>query len=120
VYIGQATFLPVLSVAAMIGLEGMENLESVRLVDVYEGSIWGRRMRRGDVEQAAAAVVSSKLQARIRKEHDLKPFMFQDGSAEAEEEAELVGRIREIVVCEVRTERFMGGDRASEGSTILV
>ena len=64
-------------------------------MDAYAESIWGRRIRRTDVERAAAAL--------------------------GIDEGELVRaleKIRVVVRCEVQSERAMGGDRA-EGAILL-
>jgi hypothetical protein len=93
-YLGQATFLPPISVAAMIVFEDQPLLEEVRLVDTYKESIWGRRIRRRDIEKSAVNL-------------DLGP----------DSEAALQ-RIRRIVRCEAQNERVIGGDRA-EGLVLL-
>ena len=72
----------------MISIPGQDNLESIRLVDAYRESIWGPRIRRGDVERAAMGLgigIGNKK--------------------------ELIERVRKLVRCEARTERIMGGDR---------
>jgi hypothetical protein len=98
IYISQATLLPASAVAATLALQhpGMDSLQRVRLVDAYEGSIWGRRLRRSDVESAAA---------RLAAESDTATLAA-------------IERVRAIVVCEAKTERIMGGDRV-EGMTLL-
>jgi hypothetical protein len=70
-------------------------LEQIRLVDAYEESIWGRRMRRADIEKAAL----SQMEATRDPEY-------------------ILARIRSIVRCEAMHERIMGGDR-SEGLVVL-
>ncbi|KAH7925346.1 hypothetical protein BV22DRAFT_1011406 [Leucogyrophana mollusca] len=94
-YIGQATFLAPQSVAAIFCGNGMMNLERVRLVDAYGGSIWGPRIRRSDIERAVALIFSGPV----------------DGG-------HAIARIRRVVSCEKKTERIMGGDRV-EGSAFL-
>ncbi|PBK81440.1 hypothetical protein ARMGADRAFT_780848 [Armillaria gallica] len=47
-YLGQATFLPAVTVAAFLSLSSSA-LECVRLVDVYSESIWGPRLRKNDI-----------------------------------------------------------------------
>lgn len=93
-YIGQATFLPPNSIAAMICLEEEPQLDQIRLVDTYEESIWGRRIRRTDIEKAAL-----EMELMIPREVALE-------------------RIRRIVKCEAQNERVIGGDRA-EGLVLL-
>jgi hypothetical protein len=123
VYIGQATFLSPVSIAAVINMDGMDELESVRLVDCYEGSIWGRRVRRGDVECAGQRVLAAaaKLEDQDTENENVRDsgcFVY-DGHDESRA-GWLEKRIRRIVVCEAKTERFMGGDRAAEGGSILI
>lgn len=91
--LGQATFLPPTVIVAMMCLEDQPSLERVRLVDTYGDSIWGRRIRRSDVEKAVAIL----------------GILDQKAALE---------RIRRIVRCEVQNERVIGGDRA-EGLEFL-
>lgn len=79
----------------MVCIPGQDNLESVRLVDAYRESIWGPRIRRGDVERAAVGL----------------------GLGKGTEE-DIVARVRKLVRCEARTERIMGGDRVEGLSTL--
>jgi hypothetical protein len=74
----------------MVLQKGSEGLESIRLVDAYRESIWGARIRRGDIEAAAVIEIPGALE-----------------------------RIRNVVSCEARTERIIGGDRV-DGITILL
>ena len=69
-------------------------LERVRLVDAYSESIWGRRIRRIDVENAT-------LQMKLPIPREVA-----------------IERIRRIVRCEAQNERVIGGDRA-EGTLLL-
>ncbi|KAF7440185.1 hypothetical protein PC9H_000529 [Pleurotus ostreatus] len=94
VHLGQATFLSPLGVARLCA-NNSATLRSVRLVDTYLESIWGRRLRRSDVEQAVAQLT------------DAEP-----------ERSRYLELMRRLIVCEARTERIMGGDRA-EGDTPL-
>ncbi|KAF4608182.1 hypothetical protein EYR40_000526 [Pleurotus pulmonarius] len=94
VHLGQATFLSPLAVARLC-VNNCTTLQSVRLVDTYLESIWGRRLRRSDVEQAVAQMT------------DAEP-----------ERSQYLELVRRVVVCEARTERIMGGDRA-EGDAPL-
>lgn len=99
-YLGQATFLPPSAIAAMVLHQEPEEqdggLEQIRLVDTYPESIWGKRLRRADIEKAALTL----------------PFARLYGAEAA------IERIRRIVRCEAMNERIMGGDR-SEGLTVL-
>lgn len=90
----RAAFLPSAPIAAMACLPGQSTLELIRVVDAYQESIWGRRLRRSDIEKAALT---------LRLEMT---------------ETEILERVRTLVKCEARHERIMGGDR-SEGLTVL-
>ena len=81
----------------MVCLQDQPVLEHVRLVDAYRESIWGRRIRRADIEQAAMSL-------------GLELLDFDVESA--------VERVRRVVRCEAQNERVMGGDRA-EGLILL-
>lgn len=93
-YLGMATFLSPGAIAAVFLLDGYEHLEQLRLVDAYSESIWGPRIRRGDVERMLYCM-SSRVDLTC-----------------------ILERIRRIVRCEAKTERIMGGDRV-EGLTEL-
>jgi len=97
-YVGQATCLSAGSVAALFCVNRMASLERVRLVDTYCESIWGPRVRRSDVEKAAHAI------------------MFPQHVLQYEA---VLARIRELLTCEKKTERIIGGDRV-EGSIFLI
>jgi hypothetical protein len=97
-YVGQATFLNAGSVAALFCVNTMASLERVRLVDAYCESIWGSRIRRSDIEQAAQAM------------------MFPQNVLQCEG---VLARIRGLLTCEKKTERIIGGDRV-EGSIFLI
>ncbi|KAH7912499.1 hypothetical protein BJ138DRAFT_1083491 [Hygrophoropsis aurantiaca] len=97
-YIGQATFLAPQSITAIFFENIMTNLESIRLVDAYGGSIWGPRIRRSDLENVAALILS------------------ESGSVD---DGAILDRIRRIVFCEKKTERIMGGDRVEGGIFLL-
>lgn len=92
-HIGQATFLPPTVIAAMVCLVPQPCLELVRLVDAYGESIWGRRIRRSDIEKAITLLGLDTVAAALE-------------------------RIRRIVRCEAQNERIIGGDRA-EGRVFL-
>ncbi|KAG2159450.1 uncharacterized protein EDB93DRAFT_1237569 [Suillus bovinus] len=97
-YVGQATFLSAGSVAALFCVNRMASLERVRLVDAYCESIWGSRIRRSDIEKAVQII------------------MFPQDAAQYEG---VLSRIRNILTCEKKTERIIGGDRV-EGNIFLV
>ncbi|KZP20471.1 hypothetical protein FIBSPDRAFT_826803 [Athelia psychrophila] len=99
VLLGKVAFLSVYAVAGTVCDHGMTNLEQVRLVDAYSESIWGRRMRRSDVEKAGLDLLAMGL------------LCGTSGD-------DIIARVTSVVVCEVETERIQGGDRI-EGSRIL-
>ena len=133
VYIGQATLVPMRSIARLAlarpktelsifsrkgkdvwyqeqEVEGRDGgLREIRLVDAYKESIWQERIRRKDLEAVAMEVASSDIPV---------DSWYYAPTGEVDSEA-VVGRIREIVSCEALTERIMGGDRA-EGMTTLI
>ncbi|KAF6751142.1 hypothetical protein DFP72DRAFT_816878 [Ephemerocybe angulata] len=103
---GQATFVePIWMAKSILDTCALPDskLREVRLVDVYTHSIWGSRLRRSDLEEAAAQSLRSlhtpsdsidaaeRLDTRIRDAKDT---------------------IRRVVVCQAKTERKYGGDRA--------
>lgn len=76
---------------------GMSKLEHVSLIDAYQESIWGLRVRRSDIEAAAALIVRSA-----------------SSNEDEVHEAEILAAIelvRKKVLCAGKTERIMGGDR---------
>jgi len=76
---------------ASCAIQCSETLEEFLLVDAYQESIWGPRVRKADVEQA---VTSGQI------EHD-----------GAVDKSTALGLVRQLVRCEARTERLEGGDR---------
>ncbi|KAG7095686.1 hypothetical protein E1B28_006400 [Marasmius oreades] len=72
------------------------SIEEIRLVDVYEGSIWGIRLRMPQIINAALALLEMDQQ-------------FESGNSTKEDEVREA--IMKIVKVEVETERIEGGDR---------
>lgn len=109
IYFGQVVFLnPAVIVDIVLNHIHVELLTSLRLVDAYQDSIWGPRVRGSDIENAAIQ--------RMVPGRSLLP-----GPPLAEltfEEEKLVWdtlqRIRAVVTCDGLTERIIGGDRASD------
>lgn len=107
-YLGQATFVSPYTIASFIGAvqSSPNNLQTVRLVDVYKGSIWGLRLRLSDVEEAAMmlALLSLRPEGLLhRKELVIAALEM----------------VRRVVICEAQTERIIGGDR-DEDNTLMV
>lgn len=87
VSISKAVFMqpsPVLEIAL-----GCPSLIEIRLIDVYQHSIWGSRLRRKDVE----AILDSLPELTDQRK------------------AELLEIVKMVVKCGAKTERLMGGDR---------
>lgn len=91
IVIRQAVFMHPISVVR-IAL-GVPSLRELRLVDVYQHSIWGPRVRMGDVERSRLIV----------------PFPAEDESLASDHDC--LERLRDVVSCIAKTERLVGGDR---------
>ena len=108
-YLGQATFVSPYTIASFIRAQSSpNNLQTVRLVDVYKESIWGFRLRLSDVEEAAMmlALLSLRLEEPVELLHRKELVM------------RALEMIRRVVVCEAQTERIIGGDR-DEDKTLM-
>ena len=101
VHIGQTTFLDPELVAELACSPIFEALASVHVVDAYQGSIWGPRVRMGDILKAADGLVQNGGE-RMQGGED---YGF---TSEREKRRE---RIKAIVKCSAERERIMGGDR---------
>ncbi|TFK75618.1 hypothetical protein BDN72DRAFT_447269 [Pluteus cervinus] len=102
-YLGRAVFLDPSVIARFVLSPEANNLESLRLVDTYQESIWGPRVRRSDVETAAI-------------QHILGDISMQQPRTIEQEQliSAATDKIRRIVRCEGVTERIIGGDRVSD------
>lgn len=107
-YLGQATLVPVVPLACLVGDPQMNSLTIVRLVDCYVESIWGPRLRRADLERAV-------LQARCNG----VSLVAGDERSGSHYHDTALGRIRAVVRCEALTERIIGGDRADDGMGVF-
>lgn len=96
----QATALSPGSIAAFLSLPGTRKLRRIHLVDTYEVSIWGKRLRRADVEKAAERLSQA----------------IGEGGVIVETR---VARVKEVVLCEARLERIIGGDRVEGEMRVL-
>ena len=76
-------------------------------MDAYIESIWGPRLRRSDVEFAAQSIGSDKPFSDSKE----VPKMTSN---------EIIDNIRNIVVCEAKTERIIGGDRVEDQVALLI
>ena len=85
----------------------MKDLRSVHLVDAYSESIWGPRLRRSDIEFVAIQSLGGD-----------KPFLDSKGVSNMTSN-EIIDNIRNIVICEAKTERIIGGDRVEDRAALL-
>lgn len=85
-------------------------LEDVRLVDAYQQSIWGPRLRRSHIE--AAARVQIELES--AEEDSAVGSSHMEGML-----TDILHRIRRTVVCQGRFERIIGGDRVLKDSILI-
>jgi len=119
-YLGQTTFLSAPSIASYIlntirsisdGRDTPSSpntnaqLERVHLVDVYEGSIWGLRLRMPHIVTAALFLTE-------HPEYSDGYDGLEPGGGKSLRER-LQDAIENLVLVEVKTERIMGGDRGS-------
>jgi hypothetical protein len=84
-------------------------LEQVQLIDAYQHSIWGPRLRRSHIESAAHAytrVVEDTLNQILE-------------STTTSNQQEILSKIRRIVVCQGKFERIIGGDRVLRDSILI-
>ena len=109
-YLGQATFVSPYTIASFIQAiqSSPNNLQTVRLVDVYKESIWGFRLRLSDVEEAAMmlALLNLRLEEHAELLHRKELVMAA------------LEMVRRVVICEAQTERIIGGDR-DEDKTLM-
>ncbi|KAF5348020.1 hypothetical protein D9758_010032 [Tetrapyrgos nigripes] len=82
-------------------------LERITLVDVYEGSIWGLRLRMPHII-TAALFLADRPEYRNVYEGRLGP-----GSASQDLKERIKDVVEALVSVEVKTERIMGGDRGA-------
>lgn len=82
-------------------------MEQVQLVDTYIESIWGRRLRRSDIERAIVEHVTTLTDAA----HTVGDDQIADRAIKI---------VRRLVVCEGKNERIIGGDRAPTNGGVLL
>ncbi|ESK88670.1 hypothetical protein Moror_3073 [Moniliophthora roreri MCA 2997] len=102
-YLGQSTFLSAPTLARFL-LNGLQarTLQKVTLVDVYESSIWGPRLRMPRIIGAARALLAM--------EQELGQSVTRED--EMQQRLEVIhGAIMDLVTVVVETERIEGGDR---------
>lgn len=87
IVIRQAVFMLPISVLHIV--LGVPALRELHLIDVYQHSIWGPRLRIADVQDS---LLASEYMSHMSEQDCLE-------------------RLREVVSCVVKTERLMGGDR---------
>lgn len=76
-------------------------------MDAYIESIWGPRLRRSDVEFAAIQSIGDK------------PLSDSEGISQMTSNEIINDIIRNIVICEAKTERIIGGDRVEDQAALL-
>lgn len=85
------------------------NLQEVRLVDVYKESIWGPRLRRSDLEEAAASIAIADASNVTASLEPTEPSQLLKFNLKVDSVKQT---IRTVVVCQAKAERRYGGDRA--------
>jgi hypothetical protein len=76
-------------------------------VDAYIESIWGPRLRRSDVEFAVIQSIGDESLSDFKHvSHMTLNEIIND-------------IIRNILICEAKTERIIGGDRVEDQATLL-
>ncbi|KXN85611.1 hypothetical protein AN958_11100 [Leucoagaricus sp. SymC.cos] len=93
--LSQVIFLHPEIIAQFVVTAGSQ-LEQVHLIDAYQHSIWGPRLREDD--DGIVTVSASQKEAASN---------------------ELLSRIRRIVVCQGKFERIIGGDRVMRDSILI-
>jgi len=80
-------------------------LHTIRIVDAYQGSIWGPRVRDSDVERAVFGLHQEQVALYVGSSEP-SPALEADERMHAH-----LKRVQQLVRCEAKTERIMGGDR---------
>ena len=75
-------------------------------MDAYIESIWGPRLRRSDVEFAAIQSTGDKTLSNFKGVSQMTSNEIND-------------IIHNIVICEAKTERIIGGDRVEDHVALL-
>lgn len=101
VYLGQITFLYPSEIALIACAPELVSLQSIQVVDAYQGSIWGPRVRLIDVEMAATHLYHQALGGDTESYPSTIQFMLKEQKE----------RVRTLVRCEGKNERIIGGDR---------
>ncbi|EKM78378.1 hypothetical protein AGABI1DRAFT_129494 [Agaricus bisporus var. burnettii JB137-S8] len=87
-------------------------LESIRLIDAYQHSIWGSRLRRSHIENAATRRFTFEA-----FNDDSLPHADQADSMLTE--VSVLQKIRRVVLCQGKFERIIGGDRVLKDSILI-
>ncbi|EJD05328.1 uncharacterized protein FOMMEDRAFT_152625 [Fomitiporia mediterranea MF3/22] len=101
IYLGQVTFLKPSEVVLIACSSELTSLTSLRVIDAYQESIWGPRVRIADVERALMSLFQMPDQGRNSDSFDVHHVNYR----------KYIERVRMIVFCGSLTERLMGGDR---------
>lgn len=108
IYLGQITFLYPSEIAMIACAPELISLRSIQVVDAYQGSIWGPRVRLVDVEKAATHLYLQALGSDSETSPSTIEFFLK----------EHIERVRALVRCEGKNERIIGGDRMDEATKI--
>ena len=95
IHIGQTVFMA--PKTALLILRNIPLLEKLTLVDVYPASIWGKRLRIGDIKRAFT-----------KDEDGSRRGYFENMTSEKTPDWD---ETKARIVCKVQKERIMGGDR---------
>ena len=101
IYLGQVTFLNPFEVVLIACSSELTSLTSLRIIDAYQESIWGPRVRIADIERALISLFQTPDQERSSDSLDVPHVNYR----------KFIERVRKIVFCGSLTERLMGGDR---------
>lgn len=106
IYLGQITFLYPSEIAMIACAPELVSLRSIQVVDAYQGSIWGPRVRLVDVEKAATHLYLQAMGSDTETSPSTTEFFVK----------KQIERVRALVRCEGKNERIMGGDRMDEAT----
>lgn len=112
--LSQVIFLQPVIVARFLMSAG-SHLEEIRLIDAYQQSIWGPRLRRSHIEKAAYARV---VEESSTSQGEDGVYCSSNDRMETMS-AEIVARIGRVVICQGKTERIIGGDRVLRDSILI-
>lgn len=97
-----------------------QTLRRLSIVDAYQDSIWGPRVRISDVESAVRKRFELEphmdlSRVGVHHDHDINVLFANCPCCEGDSLRHLdhaLSRVHEVVRCEAKVDRIMGGDRA--------